>query len=150
MDDRDEDAGLGLSRRAKGWVAAGTVLVVVALGALILKAFAPNFTARAVESVLSTFTVTITTPPPAATLLKLLWPGVAQPVFAAVLDGVSTAAPGSSFDPATFVPPLFRLRQPALPEALHSLPAGLRPADNPVELDVAVSGLSSDRRMSNQ
>ncbi len=64
MDDRDEDAGLGLSRRAKGWVAAGTVLVVVALGALILKAFAPNFTARAVESVLSTFTVTITTPPP--------------------------------------------------------------------------------------
>ena len=31
-------------------------------------------------------------PPPAATLLKLLWPGVAQPVFAAALDGVSTAA----------------------------------------------------------
>ncbi len=68
MDDRDDDdPALGLSRRSKGWVAAGTALVVIALGALILKAFAPNFTAKAVETVLSTFTVTITTPEPTPT-----------------------------------------------------------------------------------
>jgi ATP-dependent exoDNAse (exonuclease V) beta subunit len=70
-------------------------------------------------------------PPPAGSLLDLLWPGVARPVFAAALAGTGKgeAAP-PALDPATFVPPLLRLARPAVPDALRVLPAG-RPADNP-------------------
>ncbi len=82
-------------------------------------------------------------PPASGTLLKLLWPGLAQPVFAAALGLPSPAAEMSAgIDPASFVPPLIRLRQAAVPEALRHLPASLRPADNPLELDTADSGLS--------
>jgi hypothetical protein len=82
-------------------------------------------------------------PPAAGTLLNLLWPGVAQPVFAAALagsEGVPPTSPG--IDPASFIPPLVRLRETALPAGLGTLPEGLRPADNPLDLDEAESGLS--------
>ncbi len=73
-------------------------------------------------------------PPAAGTLLGLLWPGIAQPVFAAALaGGEAPAAAGSGIDPATFVPPLLRLREVGLPGALHQLPASPPPAANPVE-----------------
>lgn len=46
----------------------GVALLVIAAHVLVIlglvRAFAPDFTAKAVEKVLSTFTVTITTPPP--------------------------------------------------------------------------------------
>ena len=70
-------------------------------------------------------------PPPAGSLLRLLWPGIAQPVFAASLaDARHAEMPAPAIDPATYVPPLLRLATPAVPEALRVLP-GLRPADNP-------------------
>ncbi|WP_211371139.1 UvrD-helicase domain-containing protein [Dechloromonas hortensis] len=82
-------------------------------------------------------------PPAAGTLLKLLWPGVAQPVFAAALAGLATASEAaSSIDPASFVPPLVRLRDIELADGLRQIPGGLRPAGNPVDLDAAESGLS--------
>ena len=74
--------------------------------------------------------------PGSGSLLKLLWEGVAQPVFAAALG--TPAVPESAeaaFDPATFVPPLRRLRVAAVPESLRQLPATPRPADNPLLLD---------------
>jgi ATP-dependent helicase/nuclease subunit A len=82
-------------------------------------------------------------PPATGTLIKLLWPGVAQPAFATALAGgpeVETAPAG--IDPACFVPPLVRLRTVGLPDALAAIPEGLRPADNPLDLDAAESGLS--------
>jgi ATP-dependent exoDNAse (exonuclease V) beta subunit len=82
-------------------------------------------------------------PPAAGTLLKLLWPGVAQPVFAAALaDAAMPAASPAAIDPASFVPPLVRLRRPGLPDVLGTLPEGVRPADNPLDLDTAESVLS--------
>jgi ATP-dependent exoDNAse (exonuclease V) beta subunit len=70
-------------------------------------------------------------PPPAGSLLRLLWPGVAQPVFAAALAGAGQGqATPSAIDPSTYVPPLLRLAAPAVPDALRALP-GLRSADNP-------------------
>jgi ATP-dependent helicase/nuclease subunit A len=68
-------------------------------------------------------------PPAAGTLLKLLWPGVAQPAFAAALaDGPDV---GDRSRPASirrcFVPPLVRLRAVGLPDALRVIP-GRRPS----------------------
>ena len=81
--------------------------------------------------------------PAAGTLLNLLWPGVAQPVFVEALAGSEAVPPASpGIDPATFIPPLVRLRETALPASLGALPEGLRPADNPLELDEAEPGLS--------
>src|SRR5574343_701663 len=82
-------------------------------------------------------------PPAAGTLLKLLWPGVARPVFAAALaDNPAAEALRPAIDPAAFVPPLVRLRTVGLAEALAVLPEGLRPADNPLDLDSTETGLS--------
>ena len=91
-------------------------------------------------------------PPAAGTLLKLLWPGVppgdlhrgvAQPVFAAALGaGKPPEAPVSACDPARFVPPLVRLAEVAVPEALRQIPGGPRPTANPVNLDATESGLT--------
>jgi len=82
-------------------------------------------------------------PPPAGTLLKLLWPGVAQPVFAAALAAGSNAPPtAATVDPATFVAPLLRLRQPVTPEALRENPGGPAAGSNPVDLDLPVAGLA--------
>lgn len=81
--------------------------------------------------------------PANGTLLKLLWPGVAQPAFAAALGGVAGSAPyPAAIDPAGFVPPLLRLRQVGVADALAKLPADLRPADNALELDAEEGGLS--------
>ena len=82
-------------------------------------------------------------PPPAGTLLKLLWPGVAQPAFAAALAAGSDSSPNiATIDPATFVPPLLRLHQPGTPEALRAPPGGTSADSNPVDLDLAVAGLA--------
>ena len=91
-------------------------------------------------------------PPAAGTLLKLLWPGVppgdlhrgvAQQVFAAALGaGKPPEAPVSACDPARFVPPLVRLAEVAVPEALRQIPGGPRPTANPVDLDATESGLT--------
>jgi ATP-dependent exoDNAse (exonuclease V) beta subunit len=82
-------------------------------------------------------------PSAAGTLLKLLWPGVAQPVFAAALAGQPEAeVPRPAIDPASFVPPLVRLRAIGLPDTLAAIPEGLRPADNPLDLDGVETGLS--------
>jgi ATP-dependent helicase/nuclease subunit A len=81
--------------------------------------------------------------PAAGTLLKLLWPGVAQPVFAKALASFEPAQPaGLAIDPASFVPPLLRLCAPGLPASLAVLPAGGLPPDNPLALDETESGLS--------
>ena len=82
-------------------------------------------------------------PPPAGTLLRLLWPGVAQAAFAAA--GVALAAPAtrtSGIDPASFQPPLLRLRQPGVPAPLRALPEGERPAGNPLSLDLPAAAVS--------
>jgi len=82
-------------------------------------------------------------PPPAGTLLKLLWPGVAQPVFAAALAAGSNAPPTAvTVDPATFVAPLLRLRQPGTPEALRENPGGTSAGGNPVDFDLPVAGVA--------
>ncbi len=82
-------------------------------------------------------------PPANGTLLKLLWPGVAQPVFAAALRaGNAPAVLSNSIDPASFEPPLRRLRLAEIPESLRQLPASARAADNPLELDEDDSTLS--------
>jgi ATP-dependent exoDNAse (exonuclease V) beta subunit len=63
-------------------------------------------------------------PPPSGSLLRLLWPNVAQPLFAAARAArapATIAAP--SIDPATFVSPLLRLKTLALPEELNASPA---------------------------
>nr|MBL8410988.1 UvrD-helicase domain-containing protein [Dechloromonas sp.] len=81
-------------------------------------------------------------PPPGGSLLKLLWPEVASPVFAAALgEGVAPDALPPAIDPARFVPPLVRLRAPGVPLALAS-PAG-RPqgGDNPPAEDAAEESL---------
>ncbi len=84
--------------------------------------------------------------PASGSLLRLLWPGVAQPVFAAALAGAAgsteVVGPAAGIDPAAFVPPLLRLRQAAVPAELRSLPASPRPADNPLELDAMDVGLA--------
>ncbi len=82
-------------------------------------------------------------PPAAGTLLKLLWPGVAQPVFAAALARLEpVTAPATGIDPATFVPPLVRLRDAGLPDALRALPHGMRPAASTIERDAAEGGIA--------
>ena len=63
-------------------------------------------------------------PPAAGTLLKLLWPGVAQAVFAAALaDGPPPETAVAGIDPACFVPPLVRLAAVAVPAALRAIPS---------------------------
>ena len=81
--------------------------------------------------------------PPAGSLLKLLWPGVAQPRFVAALAaGSARAGSAPAFDAASFVPPLVRLIAPEIDAALH-LPADLaRPAGNAGAGDDPASGLS--------
>jgi ATP-dependent exoDNAse (exonuclease V) beta subunit len=91
-------------------------------------------------------------PPAAGTLLKLLWPdippgdllrGGVQPVFAAVLARFEpVTAPDTGVDPAAFSPPLVRLAEVTVPEALREIPGGPRPTNNPVDLDATESCLS--------
>ncbi|MBS1140911.1 MAG: UvrD/REP helicase [Proteobacteria bacterium] len=82
-------------------------------------------------------------PPANGTLLKLLWPGVAQREFVMALAGVEAGEAASAcIDPATFVPPLVRLRKVGLPLVLQATADSVRPANNPLDLDVAESVLS--------
>ena len=83
-------------------------------------------------------------PPAASTLLKLLWSGVAQPVFAAALQSLpASEAPGSTFDPAGFIPDLLRLPRPEMPQLLADDAAHVRQAAlNPLDSDVADSTVS--------
>ena len=82
-------------------------------------------------------------PPASGTLLKLLWPAVAQPVFSAALAASPVPAPTTgALDPASFVPPLVRLTEVALPEALREAPGSLGPAGNSADLNVTASRLS--------
>ena len=64
MDQHEGAADLDSSPRTKVGVAVLVVLfhVIVVLG--LIRAFAPDFATKAVETVVSTFTVTITAPPP--------------------------------------------------------------------------------------
>ncbi|MBS0473633.1 MAG: TonB family protein [Proteobacteria bacterium] len=64
MIEDDEELDLSPPPRVKVGVAIGVVLLqlVVILG--LVRAFAPDFAAKALETVVSTFSVTITTPPP--------------------------------------------------------------------------------------
>ncbi|MBS1145539.1 MAG: UvrD/REP helicase [Proteobacteria bacterium] len=81
--------------------------------------------------------------PASGTLLKLLWDGVARAEFAArlsVLEPTPLLAP--TIDPASFVPPLVRLREAVLPTGLGALPEGERPGTNPLELDAPEAVLS--------
>jgi ATP-dependent exoDNAse (exonuclease V) beta subunit len=82
-------------------------------------------------------------PPAAGSLLKLLWPAIAQPVFARALASDEAVAPDLlGIDPASFVPPLVRLRVCSFPDGLAALPDGLRPSDNRLDPDEVDSGLS--------
>ena len=83
-------------------------------------------------------------PPGSGTLLHLLWPGIAQPVFAAALQdhlenaaaqGATPSAAPPVADPASQDPPLRRLTAVAIPESLRQLPQPARGADNPLVLD---------------
>jgi ATP-dependent exoDNAse (exonuclease V) beta subunit len=82
-------------------------------------------------------------PPAAGTLLKLLWPGVAQPLFVAALaDAEPTPAAVASLDPANFEPPLLRLAEVSVPAALGATEVVGGGGDNPLELDVLPEILS--------
>jgi protein TonB len=60
----DNDFTSGLPRRTKAGVVVLVVLVQVIVALALVRALAPDFTAKAVNKVLSSFTVTITAPPP--------------------------------------------------------------------------------------
>lgn len=74
-------------------------------------------------------------PPPAASLLRRLWPGLADEIFAGAAARLSAEigepAIPAAVDPAAFTPPLLRLRQPQVPTGLQQLPDGPRSAGNP-------------------
>ena len=81
--------------------------------------------------------------PAAGSLLKLLWPGIAQPRFAAALaEAVALPAATTAIDPGTFVAPLVRLRSVGGPAGLPAAPSG-RVVDNPpLALDVHAGGVA--------
>ena len=84
-------------------------------------------------------------PPAAGTLLNLLWPGIALPAFVAALaTGANPHPTAGTVDSATFVPPLLRLRQTGLPDALREAPDAASVAANPVDLDLGETGLALD------
>ncbi len=59
----DDDLDISVPRRTKLGVAALVVLLQVLLVAALVRAFTPDFAASVVKQVLSTFSVTVTTPP---------------------------------------------------------------------------------------
>lgn len=64
MAEDPDEIDLSPPRRVKIGVAVGVILLQVGLLIGLVKAFAPDFAAKAIDSVVSTFTVTVTTPPP--------------------------------------------------------------------------------------
>jgi len=84
-------------------------------------------------------------PPAGGTLLKLLWPGVARQVFAAALASDAAQAPiPAGIDPASFVPPLVRLREVGLAPALTNMPVSVAGGNNPLQPDEPENTLSLD------
>ena len=82
--------------------------------------------------------------PPSGSLLKLLWPGVAQGGFAqAAAAGEAEESISAGIDSASFIPPLLRLKEVGTPAELRALPTGQRPAANPPEAEEE-SALSLD------
>lgn len=60
----DDDLDLSAPPRTRGLIAALVVMLHVVAVLALIRAFAPEFTAKVTDTVLSTFTVTVTTPPP--------------------------------------------------------------------------------------
>ncbi|MCL2344424.1 MAG: UvrD-helicase domain-containing protein [Desulfobulbus sp.] len=84
-------------------------------------------------------------PPPAGSLLKLLWPGVAQPVFAAALaERAPAEAAVVPLDSATFAPPLLRLAAPDIPSELRAPPLAAGSGGPPREFDAAATATTPE------
>lgn len=84
-------------------------------------------------------------PPPADSLLRLLWPHLAQPIFAAALQApASEASPAAipSVDPSSLCAPLYRLRAPVIPPVLAIPPGARRPLGNPLDPDAPLGRLN--------
>jgi ATP-dependent exoDNAse (exonuclease V) beta subunit len=79
-------------------------------------------------------------PPANGTLLNLLWPNLAEPVFVAALAS-STITPGlgAVFDQAGFAPPLLRLAQVGVPVELDQPLVGAAQLENPLDADTAAN-----------
>lgn len=72
------------------------------------------------------------------TLLKLLWPSQAAPIFiAAVADSTNPPSVGDSLDPASFTPPLVRLSKVMAPPALELNVSLSNENENPVGVELA-------------
>ncbi|MFM5916957.1 MAG: energy transducer TonB [Novosphingobium sp.] len=59
----DEDLDISAPRRTKVGVAALVTVIMLVIAAGVIRIFTPDFAARVVETVLNTFSVTVTTPP---------------------------------------------------------------------------------------
>ena len=82
-------------------------------------------------------------PPAKGSLLALLWPGLARQAFVAALAEQEASTPAEvGLDPASFVAPLLRLREVALPESLRAIPENLHHTDNPRGSDDEEAGIS--------
>lgn len=82
-------------------------------------------------------------PPATASLLGLLWPGVARLPFVEALAGMADSVPERSlFDPASFVPPLVRLAESGLAPVQQGVPGMARGGGNIIDGDTPPPGLS--------
>ncbi len=80
--------------------------------------------------------------PAAGTLLKLLWAGLAQPVFAAALATQAPAdLPGESVS-SPVMPPLWRVAEAGVPALLREVPSLRQGADNPENPDLLIESRS--------
>ncbi|MBS4020152.1 MAG: UvrD-helicase domain-containing protein [Dechloromonas sp.] len=80
--------------------------------------------------------------PPSGSFLRLLWPVVGQAVFAAALAGDAPAEVVTAEDGSTFVSPLLRLAEPAIPAELARPPS--RPAANRIDTGDAATAATSE------
>jgi len=71
--------------------------------------------------------------PPSGSFLRLLWPVVAQARFAAALAAEVPVDLAPAVDASSFVPPLLRLAEPAIPDELARPSALSRPVANPIQ-----------------
>lgn len=93
MEDED-DAIIEVPRRTKLGVAAVVALLHVVAVLALIRAFAPDFTAKAVETVVATFSVTVTAPPPSKPAREIEKTGAAgDPGTKAVPREVKAAKP---------------------------------------------------------
>ena len=80
--------------------------------------------------------------PPSGSFLRLLWPVVGQAVFAAALAADAPAELVPAEDGSTFVPPLLRLAELAIPAELARPPS--RPAANRIDTADAATAATSE------